>query len=730
MATNQNSQVRLHLTNILNEEIVYQRCLLVTGTCHDFADAEDFVAVKTRDSFHQISPQHNWPVANGSFSCLLMLHAGPNKVDFELYHKNKIYGSNRIIIQYQPLLQLPPLHLAIMVARDSPLLIDCPQAKRGAISNAHSSLEAAIVKLRIAAYMWQALTAEDCRRRGLGRRTFRLDEEWGLDTTTVASLQRSSSDDCMDTVAKVHVVRSEKTVAELRNPQFAQKVDRTRNGLYGFFEQALNIYGAPFLSSSRPVVAGMILDSHYSHDQGKILGHVAQAHHNTSGMSLGVFGSHTTYAWPRFLEEVPSCLLDPTACGDAVANDHGQCFALKDACCVGQGSMFDQVRRAFGVEDPIQPWKTNFIASWSNAFIAQQSRLPWIPWDLEGALRMLAQDHFRLPGDKKLSVTEKESPVTIKCVLDEEDEPCFEAVCMAGIARIRFRSRSTKEIDFLKRDTDQLDNLVRPGPLNYLITAKMLRTELDKADNAEVEVLGMHGKTRKIRNIWQFLADQPFIKVPGTSLILSKRSAKPKQLDTSDLRSWALLLKRRSGLDPSGFTTANQIDLRIGAVMDGAVVYYSDGSKCNCGIPSQNDYGGHLSEDKSLSETEAFRISRVCVNTGPPHNNYELRGCRMTLSNGESWGALNNHTDDVMEHLICEPDERIIGFFGRCEGNGFTSEFGIITAPRSVVDSEEGLPTAIYDMPELMNIDAEDQHNNSSHSGSDEEEDGEEEMMV
>jgi hypothetical protein len=225
MATRPSSYTRLELANIQNEETVYQRCLLVTGTYHDFSDTEDFITTKIKDNFHRPSPQQNWPAANGAFRCLLMLHAGPNKVDFELYHKGQLCSSTRITIQYQPLLQVPPLHLAILVARDSPLLMDCPQAKRGAITTAHCSLDSAVVKLRMAAYMWQALLAEDFRLRGLGRRTFRLEEEWSIDTTTSASLQCSSNSDRMGTVAKVHIVRIERTVAELRASHVALQYD-------------------------------------------------------------------------------------------------------------------------------------------------------------------------------------------------------------------------------------------------------------------------------------------------------------------------------------------------------------------------------------------------------------------------------------------------------------------------------------------------------------------------
>lgn len=181
-----------------------------------------------------------------------MLHAGPNRVDLKLYHLGQKSGSTRIVIHYQPLLQVPPLHLAIFVARDSPLIIDCPQTKLGAISSAHNSLDAAIRKLRMAAYMWQASLAESFRMQGLERRTFRLDEEWAVDTTTSASFQRRPGKDGMNTIARVRIVQIKKIVAQLRY---------SRVMLYDLFKEALEQEGVPLDSSANQVVAGMILDS-------------------------------------------------------------------------------------------------------------------------------------------------------------------------------------------------------------------------------------------------------------------------------------------------------------------------------------------------------------------------------------------------------------------------------------------------------------------------------------
>lgn len=53
--------------------------------------------------------------------------------------------------------------------------------------------------------------------------------------------------------------------------------------------------GGPFTSSARLIVAGLILDSHYSPTQNLILAHAALGCSNPKGISLGMFGSHLTY---------------------------------------------------------------------------------------------------------------------------------------------------------------------------------------------------------------------------------------------------------------------------------------------------------------------------------------------------------------------------------------------------------------------------------------------------
>lgn len=250
-----------------------------------------------------------------------------------------------LTLTYVPLLQTPPLHLAIMIAKDSPLIIDCPPSKRGGLTSAHSDLDAAIKKFRMTAYMWQALTAEDMRSKGLARRSFRLEEEWTTDTLSStffnSSLNSSNGSShvglksSVRSTAKIHLIRSDKTVAELRDAKVAQQNPRVgekrKQNLHKWFTAALKAAGGPFTDSARPVVAGLILDSHYDIENDLITAHAALGNSNPKGISLGMCGSHLTYSWPRFIEEVSACLLDTSEPGETVGNDNGECGTLWEA---------------------------------------------------------------------------------------------------------------------------------------------------------------------------------------------------------------------------------------------------------------------------------------------------------------------------------------------------------------------------------------------------------------
>lgn len=350
----------LTVDNIQDGEEVYQRCVLITGRIDAFEDSH--VQISTLSNTGKtLFPDQQWPTCEGYFKALVMLSPGNNKLVFHTGH-NKSFALT-LTLRYIPLLQTPPLHLAILIAKDSPLLIDCPPAKFAGLSTAHSTLDAAIAKFRITALMWQALTASEFRTYGLGRRAFRLEEEWTTDTLSSTYTHTHP----IQSTPKIHLVRTDHTVADLRDAQRAQQnpTARSPDSLHQIFTAALKAHGAPFSTSHPSVVAGLILDTHFSlspshpsqsqpfshptpHPSPLILAHAALGAHNPRALSLGIFGSHTTFAWPRFIEEISSCLTDSTCPGDTVANDNGECGTMWEACAVGQGAFLHEVGHAFG----------------------------------------------------------------------------------------------------------------------------------------------------------------------------------------------------------------------------------------------------------------------------------------------------------------------------------------------------------------------------------------------
>lgn len=657
-------------------------------------------------------PTQHWPISGGHFKALVILAPGTNVISLQ-YNGNAASGTS-VTLTYIPLLQTPPLHLAIMIAKDSPLLIDCPPFKRGAISSAHSELDAAISKFRMTAYMWQALTAEDMRAKGLGRRSFRLEEEWSTETLSREFIQASleSSASHMRSTAKVHLIRSEKTVAELRDAQVAQQNPhaRKREDILNYFNTALKAHGSPFASSAHPVVAGLILDSTYSPEQNMILGHAALGCSNPNGISLGMFGSHLTYSWPRFLEEVAATLLDTSVPGDTVGNDNGECETAWEACSVGQGAFLHEVGHAFGAPHTTgimargysQHWPKNFLSRTAYCTHTETDGIMVVDgdtendarWDLSDALSFKTLRHFWLPTDEVQPAEIVAAEPKIQVMFEEQNEEFLRLAisCLAGIARVKFNEAA------------EAQPTVAAPLVKLQFTMDELEARFDRSNPLTLEVLGMNGRSRVVGNVWKLFSNVSFIRVPGSSIVLQKRSVMCKRLqeakdgdENKNNWDWAVLLNEKS--KDGKLTRATTIDSRVGCILDGAVVYFEDGHSTPCGPrwrPGGQDhsFGGHASQ--KIVIPEGVDIVKVEV-TG----DRELNGLRFHLSNGTSGGHLYN----PKSARILEPaaDQKIIGFYGRSDwGRGFSgiNEFGIITAPNQVE-----LPSAIYDLPELHNSD-------------------------
>ena len=135
---------------------------------------------------------------------------GPNNIKLTFIPPPEISRARfttRITLHYLPLLQNPPLHLAIVLACDSDGTFEAP-------ADRPNGWDEAVKRLRVASLLWQAYTAEQLHRTFPGgpgrgeshRRSFRLEEEWIEDTL---SLQET---DVWRSSVKIHIVKSELTI--------------------------------------------------------------------------------------------------------------------------------------------------------------------------------------------------------------------------------------------------------------------------------------------------------------------------------------------------------------------------------------------------------------------------------------------------------------------------------------------------------------------------------------
>ena len=626
----------LSLNNIEDGEEVYQRCVLVTGKCRN-APEDGHVAVSTlTEGGKTIFPDQQWPMYQGHFKALLLLSPGNNKIILRAAHDS--HTTLTLTLRYIPLLQTPPLHLAILVAKDSPLLVDCPPAKFGSLSTAHSSLSAAIAKFRITALMWQALTAEEFRLKGLSRRAFRLEEE-RTSPSTLSSTYSATHPAPSASVPKVHLIRTDHTVASLRDAQRAQQNPSARdaNALHSIFSSALKAHGPPFADG--PVtVAGLILDSHYDPEKDLILAHAALGAHNPSGLSLGIFGSHLSYAWPRFMEEVASCLTDATLPGGTVGNDNGECGTMWEACAVGQGAFLHEVGHAFGAPHSSGIMVRGYSPDWVKWFVSkggycskrgeemglvrsveEEGEGNKCRWDVRDMLKFKALEGFALPGDASVDAGD---PVFL---MDEEKGDGVRVKCEAGVAVL-----------MLNGVMEPVASLREPVKEVVLKVAD-LEGRFDRAKPLELVAVGMNGKEKKM-DVWKFMSSQSWIRVPGTTIRLLKKAVGEEQ---GESWPWAVMLKKR---DRHGhLIDATKIDVRVGCALDGAVVYYRDGTTIPCGPRGRNSgddphMGGH--QAKKIAIRRGVDVVKVAVNA-TDEGWSSLHGLRIWLSDGNARGALN-----------------------------------------------------------------------------------------
>jgi hypothetical protein len=256
--------------------------------------------------------------------------------------------------------------------------------------------------------------------------------------------------------------------------------------------------------------------------------------------------------------------------------------------------------------------------------------------------------------------------------------------CSAGIAQIKIVNGKDVKMMTYKQSGNKTES--RTFDLN----------EFDRSTPLSIEVLGWNGLIARIQSVWRMVHRAP-VRIDDSDIMLSKQSVMASDPDHG--HQWTVMLNEKCA--DGKLSRAESIDLRVGAVLDGAVLYYEDGHTTPCGYRYRKDgstfhMGGGCSQ--KLHIPHGLDIVKVEVNmngwTGT------LGGISMTLSDGNKAGELNtNRAAGMADVRVLVPGwrQKIVGFYGTSWN--YTQEFGIITAPDDVE-----LPLQTYDMPQLQNL--------------------------
>ncbi|KAJ8607584.1 hypothetical protein MRB53_040215 [Persea americana] len=322
---------------------VHQKVLLIFGTC---ADTQQPVDGSLTVHHHQDNfPAQMWPVNDSHFKALVYLQPGPNRLrlDFSSPHvQNNTTHSSWLNINFLPLISAPPIQLCIILGKDSPGTYDAVPDRAEKEGN---DLKQAIRKFRMAAYLWQAFTGEQMNRNGLGRRCFRYEEEWQPGTLSYRDVETGQ----MRNEAKIHVIRSDRTVDEIRDLDLAQQHHGARrNGdLFNVAMDAARQHFKP-QNGRRQYVSCLFLDAHWDKEVGTIRGHAALGGGDGT-VQLAIFGGQAIQSYPSHLEEVVPAFTDCTKTDtNYVANDANESGSNWEAVNIGIGAHLHETGHLLG----------------------------------------------------------------------------------------------------------------------------------------------------------------------------------------------------------------------------------------------------------------------------------------------------------------------------------------------------------------------------------------------
>ena len=383
--------------------------LLVRG---EIGDAKQHLLNGTVTVTHYLDnfPPVQWPVVESQFKALVLLSPGWNEVHLD-FHSGKIprgcppdYRRLTVKTTFIPMTDVPPLHLVLLLGKDSPGTFDAVPER---IAREGNGLDVAIQKYRMAAYLWQAFIAEQMHRHGLYRRCFRYEEDWQPGTITVRDRQHGRMQ--MRSEAKVHVLRVERTVAELREMSRSQQegtVHPTGGELFGIAADTIS-HHLKALPGQTQHVSALFLDTHWDKKSNAITAYAAD-NGTRGGLHLAIFGSQNLQCYPSCIEEVVSAFTDCTRTDtNFVANYRNESPSNWEAASASMGAHLQEIARLFGClpQQYCHLNRTFLIHDASSVRTGERSRLVTMSDEIKlhrlDALRFNFHPCFRMPFERR-----------------------------------------------------------------------------------------------------------------------------------------------------------------------------------------------------------------------------------------------------------------------------------------------------------------------------------------
>jgi hypothetical protein len=465
-------------------------------------------------------PPTAWPVCDSYFKALIHLEPGWNRLRLD-FTSPKVSSSNTSIpphasflnINYLPLTNNPPLQLAIILGSDSPGTYD---AMPDRMQREGNGLDLAVKKFRMAAYLWQAFTGEQMLRHGFGRRCFRFEEVWEPGTL---SYQDWGSGQYRNQ-AKVHIIRSSKTVEDIRDLDRAQQYEKgTKKGeLFSIAAEAVKSY-FQMKPGQKQYVSCLFLDAHWDPKAKTIRGHAALGG-GDGDLQLAICGSHALQSYPSSIEEVWQAFGDCTRTDTAfVANDCNESGSNWEAANIGIGAHLHETGHLFGcphqesgvmLRDYVnlnrtftcrEPYSTRTKSPGQRLVLPTEE----CSWHILDALRFRFHPCFRIPIDNGNG----DGSVQVWTVDDGQGGVI--ATSKSGVAWVEIYTEGDDVCHFWKRYPETEGGYPRQVALNESELRSILPNEKQKS-RLKLEVFSAGGGKHVVEDLAQ-LANQKLARV-------------------------------------------------------------------------------------------------------------------------------------------------------------------------------------------------------------------------